>query len=231
MINFYDEMPKDMLPVSYNPNKKDHLIDLPFRMCVCAPSGSGKTNFLLNLIHLFSKGKGTFSSITIITRVADEPLYNYIKLKSESIQVLEGLHKTPELNKFDKDENHLVVWDDLVLAKSLEMVENYYLRARKFNVSCIFLSQSYYHIPTFIRKNSMYIVILKLGSGKREVSCIMSDIGGRLEQDTIMAMYDYATDTKFSPFIIDMGQTDLQKKYRKGFNEFLNPAEYQLESS
>ena len=226
MINFYDVMPKDLLPKAFNPNHTEHLIDLPFRMCIVAPSGSGKTNFLLNLIHLFSKGVGTFASITIITRVSSEPLYDFLKLKAEGIQIKEGLSNTPQLDKFDKEENHLVVWDDLVLAKSLEMVENYYIRARKFNVSCIFISQSYYHIPTMIRKNSTYIVILKLGSGKREIKCIMSEFGYGLEQDQVLAMYEYATDAKFVPLLVDMTTSDRSKKFRKGLLEYLDPADF-----
>jgi hypothetical protein len=226
MINFYDVMPKELLPKADNPNFSLHHLELPFRAVIVAPSGSGKTNFLLNLIALFSKGRGTFSSITILTRVADEPLYNFLKLKAENIQIKEGLSNTPPLDKFDKDENHLVVWDDLVLAKSLEMVENYYIRARKFNVSCIFISQSYYHIPTMIRKNCNYIVILKLGSGKREVRCIMSEFGMGLDQEQVMNMFEYATDTKFVPFIVDMNTTDKYKKFRKGFLEILNPNDF-----
>jgi hypothetical protein len=226
MINFYDVMPKELLPKADNPNKPLHQFDLPFRAVIVAPSGSGKTNFLLNLIALFSKGRGTFASITILTRVADEPLYNFLKLKAENIQIKEGLSNTPPLDKFDKEENHLVIWDDLVLAKSLEMVENYYIRARKFNVSCIFISQSYYHIPTMIRKNCSYMVILKLGSGKREIKMIMSEFGMGLEQEQIMNMYEYATDTKFVPLLVDMNTADKYKKFRKGFLEILDPDEF-----
>lgn len=222
VINFYEVMPKEMLPKADNPNFQLHRLKLPFRMCIVAPSGSGKTNFLLNLIHMFSQGRGTFQSITILTRVADEPLYNFLKSKAENIQILEGLSKTPTLEKFDKSENHLVIWDDLVLAKSLEMVETYYIRARKFNVSCIFISQSYYHIPTMIRKNSTYIVILKLGSGNREVKCILSEFGMGLERDQLLAMYEYATDTKFVPLIVDMDTSSKTEKFRKGVDEYLD---------
>ena len=226
MINFYEVMPKELLPKADNPNKPLHQIDLPFRMCIVAPSGSGKTNFLLNLISLFSKGRGTFASITIITKVSSEPLYNFLKLKAENIQIKEGLSNTPVLDKFDKEENHLVVWDDLVLAKSLEMVENYYIIARKFNVSCIFISQSYYHIPTMIRKNCSYMIILKLGSGQREVKMIVGELGGQMDKEQLLNMYEYATDTKFCPLIVNMDESDRYKRFRKGFLEILNPDEF-----
>lgn len=229
VINFYEKMPPEMRPKADNPNEHLHHLNLPFRMCLVAPSGSGKTNFLLNLIHLFSKGKGTFSSITIVTRIADEPLYNFLKSKSESIQILEGMSKTPELNKFDKSENHLVVWDDLVLSKDLARVEEYYLRARKFNVSCCFISQSYYHIPTMIRRNSTYMIILKLGASSRELKCLLSEMGASLDKDQLVNMYEYATNTKFVPMIVNCEEQDKYKKYRKGFDEILDPDDFKIE--
>ena len=223
--NFYDIMPSKFKKTYPNPNKHLHGINTPFRMCVVAPSGSGKTNFLVNLISLFCADGGTFEDITIITRNKDEPLYNWLAEQSDQIRIVEGLTNTPELDKMDKDAQHLVVWDDLVLAKDLTKVENYYLRARKFGCSVIFLSQLFYKIPQFIRQNSSYMVILKLG-GKRNVSLLMSEFSYGLTQDQILGMYDYATSVKMSPFIIDIENPDLNTKFRKGFKEFLLPDNY-----
>jgi hypothetical protein len=225
IINFYDVIPSRLKKDYPNPNYKDHHINTPFRMCVVAPSGSGKTNFLLNLIKLFSDGKGTFNDITIITRNKDEPLYNYLSELSDQIKIVEGLSNTPELDKMDKDEQHLVVWDDLVLSKDLTKVENYYLRARKFGCSVIFLSQLFYKIPNFIRQNSSYMVILKLG-GKRNVNLLMSEFSYGLSKEQILGMYDYATKEKLSPFIISIEEPELDKKFRKGFMDYLDYNNY-----
>ena len=115
----YEKLPIEFLDKVENPNFHLHKLKLPFRMCVVAPSGSAKTNFLVNLLHMFSCGdKGTFSTIHIITRNKDEPLYKWITSKCEQIIIREGLSNTPRLDDFDKDKNHLVVWDDLVLVRS-----------------------------------------------------------------------------------------------------------------
>jgi ABC-type polar amino acid transport system ATPase subunit len=74
IVNFYEIIPKKYLDKVENPNEHIHNIKIPFRMCVVAPSGTGKTNFLLNLLKVFSQGKGTFADISIITRNKDEPL-------------------------------------------------------------------------------------------------------------------------------------------------------------
>jgi len=220
IINMYDRMPKDFLDSVDNPNFELHNLKLPFRMCVVAPSGSGKTNFLVNLLHLFSCGsKGTFSTIDIITRNKDEPLYKWVNSQCESIRINEGLSHTPKLDNFDKTKNHLVVWDDLVLSKDLSMVENYYIRARKLNCSVIFISQSYFKIPKIIRNNCSYMVLLKL-SGNREVNLILSEFGLGVSKEELLDYYEYATKEKFSPLIIDMEESP-DKRFRKGLLEIL----------
>lgn len=218
--NLYEKIPKELLDKVDNPNFNLHHLKLPFRMCIVAPSGSGKTNFLVNLLSIMSAGKGTFASIHIITRNADEPLYKWIQSKSDQIIIKEGLTNTPPLDKFDKELNHLVVWDDLVLAKDLSMVENYYIRARKLNVSVIFISQSYFKIPKIIRNNCSYMVLLKL-SGNREVNMILSEFGLGVSKEQLIELYEYATKEKFSPLIIDM-EADKDSRFRKGLIEILS---------
>ena len=222
IVNFYEHIPKKYLDESDNPNHKHHNISLPFRMCVVAPSGSGKTNFLLNLIKVFSMGEGTFSDISIITQNKDEPLYNYLEGEFEQIKIKEGMSSTPKLDDMDKKYNHLVVWDDLVLTKSLDAVANYYMRARKKNTSVIFLSQSYYDIPTFIRKNSNYLVILDLGGSKREITAIMNEWSGELLPYQLRAIYKDATSEHMRPLIIQGGKSEPNKKYRKSWLDYYN---------
>lgn len=218
-INFYEVMPKEFLNEAENPNFHLHQLKLPFRMAIVAPSGSGKTNFLLNLIHLFSQGRGTFPDISVITRNKDEPLYNFLASKSDQIQIKEGMENLPLLDKFDKDFNHLVVLDDLVLAKDQSRIENYFIRARKLNVSVIYISQSYFRIPKIIRQNLSYLVLLKL-SGERELKLILSEGGLGLDRDQLLSLYNYATADKFNALVIDY-EAPIEKRYRKNWLEFL----------
>lgn len=220
IINFYDIVPKKYLDDVENPNYNMHFIDLPFRMCVVAPSGSGKTNFVLNLIRVMSAGKGTFSDITIVTRNKDEPLYNWLASQNDNIRILEGMNNNPKLDDYDKKSNHLLIWDDLVLSKNLIPVCEYYIRARKKNVSLMFLSQSYVDIPKIIRKNSCYLVLLNLGGSKREQDYILREWSGELERDQLRMIYDDATSQHMNPLIIKGGKCKSSEKYRKGFIGF-----------
>ena len=222
--NCYDLIKKDapqLLHKADNPNKHLHNFDLPFRMVIVAPSGSGKSNLLVNMILLFCQGKGTFSKINIVTRDKSEPLYDWIASKSASIVISEGLSSLPKLDAktYDKDTNSLLVIDDLVLSKDLSAISEVYIRGRKLGISVVFISQSYFKIPTVIRQNCSYLVLLRL-SGVRDARLILSELSLGVTKDQLMSLYEYATDTKFSPLIVDLAAPK-QSRFRKGFSELI----------
>ena len=225
ITNFYEEVPKYMLDNAENPNFESHKLKIPFRMCVSAPSGSGKTNFVLNLIKKFSEGQGTFKNVYIITRNKDEPLYNYLHKLCNEIIIKEGISSLPVLDKMDKKENTLVVVDDLLLEKDQTPIVNYYIRCRKLNCSIAYLSQSYFDIPSLIRKNCNYMCFLKLG-GVREVKDILRNFGLGCSKEQLLNMYEYATNEKFSPLLLDLEADRGTSKFRKGFLELLEPSEF-----
>jgi hypothetical protein len=213
-------MDKKFITKTVNPNYHLHGLNLPFRMCIVAPSGSGKTNFLVNLINLFCQGRGTFADINISTKNKDEPLYNYLASMPDQIHIREGGFETlPKLDDFDKDYNHLVVVDDLVLERNQERICNYFIRARKLNVSVIYISQTYYGIPPIIRKNTSYMVLLKL-NGKCDINAVLGEVAVGLTKEQLLAMYEYATNEKFNALVVDM-EAPNEKRFRKNWSEFL----------
>ncbi len=218
--NLYEIMPQELLVSAPNPNIHLHNMKLPFRLVCVAPSGSGKTNWLVFMLSLFSAGPGTFHHITVVTRNKDEPLYKWLESLNDRIKVVEGLENTPLLDKMDKDFNHLVVFDDLVLTKDQTRIANYYIRARKLNCSVCYLSQSYFGIPKIIDQNCTYLVLLSL-SGARELNLILSEGGLGIDKNELLRIYKEATAEKFSPLIIDC-EAEPDKRYRKGFDEFIS---------
>jgi len=227
MKNFYETKElKKYLSKSDNPNTHLHGINrLPFRMVVNAPSGSGKSNFVVNLIELFSKGEGTFSSIEIFCRCKDEPLYQYLADKTKNaIKIYEDLNELKNINTYDKSENHLIVFDDLILTKDQSKISEFFLRGRKHGVSLIYLSQSYYQIPKMIRLNSNYLVILKLGQ-KRNLNMIMSELSLGVTKDQLIKIYSFATKEKFNVLMVDLDEPDVNKKFRKNFLDIIEDIE------
>ena len=221
MENFYARRDmKKYLSSPDNPNVHLHHLDkLPFRMVVCAPSGSGKSNFVLSLIEKYSKGKGTFNSIFLICRSKQEPLYEYLEDKTNKmVKIDEGIENVPDINSFDKDLQHLVIFDDLVMEKDQSKISEFYIRGRKKGISIVYLSQSFFKVPKTIRSNCNYFVILKL-SGKRDLNLIMSDFELGIDKKELLKIYEHATKDKFNCLLIDV-EAEKQTKFRKNFDEF-----------
>jgi hypothetical protein len=230
MINFYEIMDKKFLNNNDNPNFKYHQIKIPFRGLIVAPSGSGKTNLLINLIKVFSDKKqnksklGTFRDVKIFTRNKDEPLYNYLSSLSPQIQIHENDLTKIELDKMDKTQNHLCVFDDLVLNKDQKPMENLYIRCRKMNCSVLYLSQSFFMTPKIIRQNCNYMWILKLG-GAREINIILREFALGVNKETLLNIYKYATKQKLIPLMIDM-EAPPESRFRKGLFEIIDPNDF-----
>lgn len=220
VCNFYEKIPKAFLVKAENPNFDIHQIKIPARIVVSAPSGTGKTNFVMNLIQHFCRGKGTFADILVLTKDKAEPLYEFLETKG--VQVEEGLHNLPDLNKFDKDVNHLIVIDDLMLAKNQDQVCEYFMRCRKKNVTIMYLCQHFYKCPILVRQNSNYFVILKAGS-KKSLNMMLNEFTVGVDKDQLLKMYEYSTKDKFNFLLINCDESDLKKKYRHNFDEFLDP--------
>ena len=187
---------------------------------VVATSGSGKSNFITNLIALFCKGKGTYDNIYIFCKSVDEPLYRYLLEKSKGlIEVYEDLSKLPALNDINPCKQTLIIFDDMVLnIKTHPIINEYYIRGRKRGCSIMFLSQSYYGTPKIIRQNINYLVILKLG-GTRDMNSILRECSVDLTKDQLLKMYQDATREKFNVFIINLDKSG-NERYRRNFTNY-----------
>jgi hypothetical protein len=221
MENFYNKKEvKKYCSKTENPNYDVHHFDTPFRSLVVAPSGSGKSNFITNLITLFCKGKGTYDNIYIFCKCKDEPLYRYLADKSKGlIEVFENLEKLPALNDLNACKQTLIIFDDMVTdIKKHPIISEYFIRGRKKGASIMFLSQSYYNTPKIIRQNVNYVVILKLG-GTRDINSLLREVSIGLTKEQLLEMYKEATKIKFDVMIINLEKSG-NERYRKNFLQY-----------
>ena len=107
----------------------------------------------------------------------------------------------------------------MVLSKDLSAISEVYIRGRQLGISVVFISQSYFKIPTVIRQNCSYLVLLRL-SGVRDARLILSELSLGVTKEQLMSLYEYSTDTKFSPLIVDLAAPK-QSRFRKGFSEII----------
>ena len=217
LVDWYKKIPERFLLKSHNPYYEVHHIKLPFRMIICGSSGSGKTQTLMSLIYNMPD---TFENIFICTKNKDEPLYNYIdeKLGKKGLKITEidkdGL---PDLDKLNKEQQTLIVMDDLVGEKNQKPMEQYFLRARKKNASLVYITQSYYAVPKMIRNNMTYLIIKQISSMKN-LTMIAREFDLGLSKETLTNMYKDATKEKQNFLMMDLEAPPVDR-FRKGFND------------
>jgi len=213
-INFYQYVGKQEKKI--NPNYDVHNIDIPFRMLIAAPSGSGKTNALLNLIHHMDK---TFHEIIICVKSADEPLYEMLINKLKNITVFENGEvpsitdyskvdeKTKRLKRLDKKQR-LIVFDDLITDRSAnKLASEYYIKGRKVGFSMVYIGQSYYQIPKLIRDNVQYF-LLGRNLLKKDLRMILSAFPTEYTLNEFTDLYNELTSEDLDVLLIN-----IDKKY------------------
>jgi ABC-type dipeptide/oligopeptide/nickel transport system ATPase component len=218
IVDWYKKIPKKFLLKSHNPHFDTHHIKLPFRMIIAGNSGSGKTQTLLNLLYNMPD---TFEKIFIVTKNKDEPLYNYLedKLGKDGLTIKEGITELPDVDSLDKEQNNLIVLDDLVNepTKQQRPVCDYFIRARKKNCSIIYISQSFYAVPKLIRDNISYLIIKQVSSMKN-LTMICRECSLGIEKKQLKKIYDDATQSKQDFLLIDL-EGDKDERFRKNFDE------------
>ena len=196
--------------------------DWPFRMLIIEPSGSGKTNTILHLINNLHP----IDKIYLYAKHIHEPKYEYLINKREQagIKNLNDPHAFIEYsddmndvlddindNNTNKDKKVLIVFDDMIA--DIEYNENFKLiikelfyRARKINVSIVFITQSYFRTLKDAKLNSTHYILMKIGN-KKELKRIAEEKSGHLDYKDFLKMYNYCTKDPYSFMTIDTRPT------------------------
>lgn len=209
LINFYSQVKKETRP---NPGYDSHGIEVPFRMLCCCASGSGKTNYILNLLYEMTD---TFHKIIIITK-AEEPLYSMLQDRLENVSIYyDG--NIPEFEALDKKQNGLIIFDDMVLTPDKRIGE-IFIRGRKLHYSSIYISQSFFQTPKIIRQNVNYVALGR-GVNKRDLRMIMSEYSIGLSVDELSKIYFDLTKTHMHFMLIDLMQRKIKHNIKETVRE------------
>ena len=152
----------------------------PFRMLIIGPSGSGKTNTLLHLINNLHP----IDKIYLYAKNIHETEYLINKREQVGIKILNDPHTFIEysddmndvlddINNYNKnrDTKVLIVFDDMIAdiehnKNFKRIIKELFYRARKINVSIVFITQSYFRALKDARLNSTHYIIMKINNKK-----------------------------------------------------------------
>ena len=147
-----------------------YMPDRCFRMLICAPSGSGKTNLLL---HMINKPLLFFDKIYLYAKNLQQNKYQYLLKKFEPLSKKYGYNIIEASNgeiiplpEIDDGNQKLIIFDDYLNTgtKNDQEIRNYFTNSRNKNCSCIYLSQSFYNTDKTIRLNCSHHCIFDFPS-------------------------------------------------------------------
>lgn len=211
----------DNTHINTNPLCPQH----PFRMLICSSSGGGKTNLLLDMILVQSKN--IFHRVYLLAGDVNEPKYTFLteyyrelegKTGLKHIFTYDNIAEFPPYEMFDPAFQNLVVIDDMVGEKDPEnKIGRLFKMGRKKNVSTVYISQSFFKTPLFVRQQLNYIILLKQRDA-RDIKGIVSRLSMDVSGEELQNYYRQCVAKPYGWLLIDMQTNDERLKFRCGWN-------------
>ena len=132
-----------------------------------------------------------------------------------------------DINNYNKnrDKKVLIVFDDMIVdieynKKFKRIIKELFYRARKINVSIVFITQSYFRALKDARLNSAHYILIKIGN-KKELKRIAEEKSGHLDYKDFLKIYNYCTREPYSFMLIDTRPT-ASITFKKNFDELID---------
>ena len=210
MINFDDYTNENI--IEHN-SKWPHIPDHPYRILIIGGSGSGKANALLNLInnqpdidkiYLYAKDPYEKKNKYLINKREKVGLnhFNNPKAFMEYSNDMQDVYKNIEDYNPIKKRKVLIIVDDMIADminnnKLNPVVTELFIRGRKFNISIVFITQSYFKVPKEARLNSTHFFIMKIPN-KKELQQIVLNHSSDIDFKDFMNIYKKFTTKPYS---------------------------------
>ena len=202
-------------------------------MLIIGPSGSGQTNSLLHLMNNLHP----IDKIYLYAKDIDEKKYQFLINKREQaglknlndpkafIEYSNGMSDAlDDINNYNKnrDKKVLIVFDDMIADIEYNkdfkrIIKELFYRARKINVSIVFITQSYFRALKDARLNNTHYILMKI-SNKKELKRIAEEKPGHLDYKDFLKIYNYCTKEPYSFMLIDTRPTS-SVTFKKNFDE------------
>ena len=209
-----------------NITEEDNNKDWPYRKLIIGPSGSSKTNYLLNSIQ---RDKNLIDKIYLYVKDLEEPKYQLLINKREKTGINFNNDPTafieysnsmddifPQIKDYNKKRKRkgLIVFDDMIShvmsdKKAQQVLKDLFIKCRKLNISLCFLTQSYFSVSKDVRLNCTHYILFILYN-KRELQNIAINHSADIDYKDFLKIYRYCTKEPFNFLTID---TTKDKKF------------------
>lgn len=204
------------------------LLEPPYTQLLIAPTKSGKSVLIVNLLLNINFYKDVYDEIYFISPTVF--IDHTLKSIAEDEEIIK-IHEDEDLDKIDiilkdiiekqkkikmKDNDcpHiLIVLDDMIsYFKNNTLLDKTPAISRHFNISFIISTQSYVGTPTKLRKNTASYVIFKLYNNN-DLKSFYDEVGSQFKD--FMENYDIATNDKYNFLYVNHRDMKLYHNFTK----------------
>ena len=219
ITNFYEKLPKHLKKDTVDKTFKNHHILPNSMICAIGGTGTGKSNFVMNMIQRMPE---KFYKIMVFNPVStQEPLMELLKEKIPETDLISDINELPSLSEFDEDkeDEKLLIVDDFINMnkKDFKKINEYFTGGRKAGVTVVALCQNYTSVPKVITRNCQYFVLFRLNDNTTLNNIIRNHNIHDVEKDLFKELYDKSTTDPLSFFMIDLKGKDKNTHLRKNF--------------
>lgn len=204
-------------------DSKHHFLLPDCHYMIVGATGQGKTNLLLNMLLQWMN----FEKCTIYTLNPHQDKYRILQdfedqfsdIAPQQFELLSPEEVAPVEN-LDDEQNKIIVFDDIKIdGKNMKNVMEYFSLSRNKNCNCIYLSQSYYDVPKYIRRNTKCFVLFG-GLDNKDIRHIADDMCKNISRKDFEDIYGKATAEPFSYMVVDKTAKYVPEMYRKNSTNF-----------
>lgn len=208
-------------------NTKHHFLLPDCHYMLVGPTGCGKTNTLCNMILQWLNA----DKITIYTINPDQDKYQMLadffdaikEETDEDILNIENPEDVIPVEELDVDDNKVIIFDDIKIdKKNMDTVKEYFSLSRNKKCNCIYLCQSYYDVPKYIRRNTKCFCLFP-SLDNRDVREIASDHRKSIKRTEFEQIYKKATEEPYKFMCLDKTAKHVPEMYRRDFDGFYMP--------
>ncbi len=201
-----------------NPQIANTGIELPTRILLNGPSGSGKNNVVMEFLK---RTPNVFDEIHVAAKNVDQPFYVYLKKKiPEECYFEYGVGEIPCVDDFDPSLNRLLIVDDYANDKvAQKQCIDWWIRGRHKKFTCLFLTQSFHRgCDKVIRAQCDYIIITKVNSA-RDLKLIISEFPVDIEYKELLNIYTQCTKKMGDFLLIDLVRCNIRHNFLQVVHE------------